>query len=86
MQTKNPKVVIDLKDLVQRIEAGQNEFFISLAGGGLRSSKDIWYDSAKKQFEVFHSVSGCMEKYSHDELLTETNIGKALEVGALISY
>jgi len=54
--------------------------FIAL-NGGARSSKHIWLDG--KQFEVINHIDDTEQCLSEKELWTESNIGEALDKGAL---
>jgi len=82
--TQKYQKVLDLTDLIDLINSGKSEFFISL-NGGLRSSKDISYDNESEEFQVFHSIDGSIESLNHSEIM-ETNIGEALKVGALLVF
>lgn len=77
---KRIKNIKELKALI--IKTDPLECFISL-NGGLRSSKEISYIPKTKEFEIFQSITGTMDLYTEKEMLKETNIGKALKVGAL---
>lgn len=70
---------------LKKIASGESsaDCFIALAGGIVRSSKDIHYDG--KVFEIFHGIDGSTETMTEKQLL-KSNIGKALEVGALFLY
>ncbi len=61
------------------------ECFISLAGGLARSSKNIFYDSEAKLYNVCHEIDWHYEDYTEVDLL-RSNIGEALKVGALFAY
>jgi len=82
----NSKKIKNLEDLISRIKAGQNEFFVSLAGGNVRSSKNIWFDENSRSFTVYNEIDGTTQECTESQILTETNIGKALESGALFAY
>lgn len=83
MNTANKyQKVVDLADLIDLINSGKNDFYITL-GGGLVSSKYIEYDAETEDFSIFHSIDGHFQNYTHDELMKESNIGIALEKGAL---
>lgn len=54
----------------------------------VRSSKTIFYDSTEKKYDITHEIDGTQETLTESEMLDEnkTNIGKALEAGALYKY
>ena len=58
---------------------------VAVAGGLARSSKSIFYSSKEKYFSVKHEMDWTEENMTEAQLLT-SNIGKALEVGALYAY
>ena len=86
MTTSQPKWhrVHDFDEFRALVASGQTEFAISLAGGALISRKQVW-PTAIGGYEVFHGIDGRFEMLSEAELLSETNIGRALEVGALFA-
>jgi hypothetical protein len=60
------------------------ECHIVLGGGGLRSSKDIYFGRDEcEPWEVFHNIDGELISYS-DEEIKASNIGKAIESGCLV--
>ena len=66
---------------------GRAEFFIYLAGGLCRSSKQIHYDATKKKFEIYNESDetwqyGITEKTLH----TKTMIPEAIEKGAMFCF
>lgn len=71
------KSISQLKNLA--IGEKQLDCFIDLSNG-LRSSKDISYNG-KGLWDVFHSISGTTDTLTDKELLTQTNIGKAIKSG-----
>ncbi len=79
------KTVLELRRLAKDKTL---ECFISLAGGMVRSSKTIFYDSTEKKYDITHEIDGTQETLTESEMLDEnkTNIGKALEAGALYKY
>lgn len=60
--------------------------FILLAGGLMRSSKQIYYDTVSKVFEIWNDIDGTTLTVSEAELKTETNIIEALKKGCLYKY
>lgn len=72
-----------IKNLAEIKTIRQHDVFLSLAGGAVRSSKDIYFNG--NTFEVFHSISGTMETLTEKKLL-ESNIGIALTNGCLYRY
>ena len=85
METKTKmEKVKDLADLIDRVNAGQKDFLVALCGGSVVSRKEIMYDNEDEVFTVLHCIDGVMEEYNHDQLYKETNIGEAIEKGALL--
>jgi len=80
---KNINSITELKQLADNDAL---ECFISLAGGLARSSKTIFYESETKLFNIQSEMDGSCEDITEVELLKDSNIGKALEVGALYAY
>jgi hypothetical protein len=80
------KKINSITELVRLSDNDTLECFISLAGGLARSSKSIFYDSETKLFNILHEIDGTCEDITEVELLKDSNIGKALEVGALYTY
>ena len=76
----------DLDHLKKMAEKEPLECFIKL-NFGARSSKRISYSSEEeKPFYIYHEIDGSEEKLKETELLTESNIGHALSLGALYAY
>ncbi len=73
-----------IKTLRQLKKAAKNglDCFI-LLNFGLKSSKHIWYDESSKQFEIINFIDGSEVCLKEKELFSNSNIGKALEKGAL---
>lgn len=73
-----------VKDLthLQTLCQDTSDFFIVLRGG-LRSSKNIYFDG--EVFEVIHEIDWSEETITAEELPTH-RIGEALEKGALYAY
>lgn len=74
--------VQNLANLIDLCEQNKSEFFVLLRGG-LRSSKNIYFDG--KEFEVTHEIDFSSESMTAKELCAST-IGKAMSVGALYCY
>ncbi len=73
----------DIKHLKQlAYEEEGVECFISL--GGLRSSKRIWYED--NTFEIVNEIDDSEQTLKEEELWTDSNIGEALDKGALYKY
>lgn len=66
----------------------KNEDFIIHLNGGVYSRKEIYYYPESKTYDVFHSIDGRIENFTPEKLLTETNIGEAMEKNAFshVSY
>ena len=79
------KKIVSIEMLKEECAKGVEDYFISLAGGLARSSKNISWNSDDKEFEVEHEIDGSFERILEEEL-AKTNIGEALKVGALFSY
>lgn len=75
----------NIDELKSLSKEGPIECFILLRGG-LRSSKDIDYDSVKQRFTIYNSIDDSEQYLSEKELHTDTNIGMALDNGALYKY
>lgn len=56
------------------------DFFI-LLNYGLRSSKRIWWNGT--HFFILNNIDDTEEKLTPEQLYTESNIGKAINVGSL---
>jgi hypothetical protein len=65
-----------LEQLKRECLERQRSGFISL-NGGLRSSKDIYFDGTT--FDVFHSIDGTSETLTPRALM-KTNIGEAIKL------
>ena len=84
-----PCIITSLEQIREACEEKPSKMadFVILLGpkGELRSSKQIIYNGKDRKgqdiFEVFHSIDGSFITYKGDKLLTETNIGKAIELG-----
>ena len=83
-----PDPVVDVEHMksICKKEGGQASFFIVLAGGAARSSKDITF-STEDGWTIFNNIDDSWQDYRTDRnMLKFTNIGKALEKGAFYSY
>lgn len=60
------------------------EFFISLGGGLVRSSKSAMLIGEK--FVILNEADNSEDVLTEKELFTKSNIGEAIEKGALYSY
>lgn len=60
--------------------------FISLAGGLMRSSKNIFWNG--KHYEILNEIDGSTQKLTERQLFNKhySNIGEALKCGALYKY
>jgi len=79
--------VKSLDDLKQRISDGEHDFYIQL-NFGLRSSKYIDMSEDGKTFYVTNEIDGTEQELTEQQLMdrTYTNIGYALQHGALYAY
>lgn len=71
----------NIEELKNAIDKENYEFFISLAGGMLRSSKTITI-TEKGKFEILNEIDSTIEILTEKQLWTKSNIGKALDSGA----
>jgi hypothetical protein len=82
------KKITTLEELKAECKDG-GDFFI-LLNGNLRSSKHICWDEKSKQFEVLNEIDDTEQCLSETEIMNpnseETNIGKAISMGAFIKY
>lgn len=69
-----------LDEMKDHFIEGHASFVIALMGGGLVSRKEI-RPRPEGHIEVFHGIDGRIEELAEHELLTETNIGKAMARG-----
>lgn len=80
------KQIKDIEELKQLCSKGYAGVFI-LLNFGLRSSKDIEYDSNTDTWRVFNYIDDTEQiGLTYDELKENTNIPLALERGALYKY
>jgi len=54
-----------------------------ILNGGLRSSKNVFWDKNRNVFEIHNDIDGSGQTLFEDELHIETNIVTAIEQGAL---
>jgi len=85
VKQKNKDRQIKTIEKLKKLAANGLECFI-LLNGGLRSSKYISYDPDRKTFYVLHYIDGSDETLTESQILdsVRTNIGEAMEKGALI--
>lgn len=79
-----PVKITSLEEL-KELAVPDAEFFIML-NFGLRSSKRIEYDDEKDSWWVYNDIDDTEMTLTTEELAKETNIIKALEMGALYLY
>lgn len=81
------KKVKNIEHLKEMIEEGTHDFFIQL-NFGLRSSKTIDYYPETDEFDIFNEIDGTGQMLTSKNLFNKefTNIGYAIEHGALYSY
>ena len=80
--------VKDIEHLNSLIGAGKTEYFIAL-NFGLRSSKDISFAaSGEHRYRVYNHIDDTEQILTEEQLFNEgeTNIGKAINCGALYAY
>ena len=73
----------ELRTLSQ--ESERVECYIALQGGG-RSSKIVWFDEMREGipvYEILNEIDDSRQLLTEPELWTESNIGQALDYGAL---
>lgn len=86
LKPRKPKKIESLDELKQICSKGYTEVFI-LLNFGLRSSKEIEYDTETDTWRVFNYIDDSeLIGLTYDELKTDTNIPLALERGALFKY
>lgn len=84
-------LVTSLSDLQDRANFNINEdgcqCFVSLAGGLIKSSKQIWYYPESNTYDVHNDIDDTdFEEIDLPTLTRETNIIEALDKGALYAY
>ena len=60
------------------------DFYISLANGMLRSSKEIMYNDNEGIFYIFNEIDGTCQECTPEQVGQETNIIQAIDNGSLI--
>ena len=76
--------VKSLEELKKICSNDYQDFYISLANGMLRSSKEIMYDDKEKLFSIFNGIDGEFYEYCETQLFQHTNIIQAIDNGNLI--
>lgn len=74
-----------IEELKEYTKVCFKDLFISLGGGGIRSSKEIYYNEPNDTFEIFHGIDGSVGTYTIEQLAEETNIITAMEKNALFA-
>lgn len=89
----NYKKINSLSELKQAIENDENEFFILLGGGHIRSSKNIRFDDSidsneQYKFSIINEIDDSEQILSESEIMNNefTNIGDAITKGAFYQY
>lgn len=82
---------MSVDDLQIALDGGEHEFFISLSGGAIRSSKNIEYaekvdKNGENKFSIINEIDNTEQILSADELFTHSNIGKAILNGGFYQY
>lgn len=75
--------VKNMKHFRELLNAGRHEYFIVLAGGLVRSSKDIELIENGK-FCVVNYIDDTTQHLTEKELYTKSNIGEALDKHSLV--
>ena len=78
------KSVKSLEELKSICSNEYKDFYISLANGLARSSKEIMYNEEENIFHIFSSIDGEYFDYTEKELSQYTNILHAIKTGTLI--
>ena len=87
MTKKLIHTVEELKEICLTQNGEYVDFFIALAGGTMRSSKQISYNSSNNTFSVINEIDNSyQDDLTEDELGSETNIIFAIEKKALYQY
>lgn len=86
------KKIKSVKELREAINKGNHEFFISLANGFIRSSKNIDFDDStdkngEYRFNILNEIDDTEQILSEKQLFTvASNIGKAIKQEAFYMY
>lgn len=76
-----------LDELKKMCDGETNDFFI-LLNFGMRSSKNISYDSSTDTFYILNEIDDTEQELNSETIMDEeyTNIGKAIKCGAFYAY
>jgi hypothetical protein len=77
------KVIHNTRQLRRAIARGQYDYAILLAGGAVRSSKNIETDG-EGRFTVWNLIDDTQQFLTGRELYTQSNLGEARRKGAFI--
>ncbi len=80
------KCVTSVSQLKSLCADRSENFFISLAGGLIRSSKDILYDSQLEKFQIHNNIDGTIQLLTENQLSSHSNIGEAIRGKAFFVY
>lgn len=75
-----------IEELKERATDNQIDCFISLAGGLAKSSKTVEFMTDENKFWIHNDIDGSEQTLTAEELSTESNIGEAIQKGALYLY
>jgi hypothetical protein len=75
-----PQLVADLPDLLARVKAGHQEFAIALNGGAY-SRKRICFRGGL--WRITNYIDATSQSLTDAQLFSESNVGLAVEMGAL---
>lgn len=86
-RTRKITRVKSLDELKQICDGRMRDFFIQL-NFGIRSTKAISYDSSTDKFYIVNIIDDSEQELSSKEIMDEnnSNIGKAIELGAFYQY
>ena len=82
MKRTRVKSIEELKTIC--LDDYYQDFYISLANGMLRSSKEIRYNKEEDIWEIMNGIDGTYLEYSTTQLFQHTNIIQAIDNGSLI--
>ena len=82
---KQIKTIEELKELASTPDGLECSITLN---GGITSSKHIWYSDRRKVFNIVNFIDSTDQELSERELFDNnlTNIGEALNLGALYKY
>jgi hypothetical protein len=87
MKYKKIESIAALRKAATNSDGGYSEFFISLGGGMLRSSKQISYSTVDETFCIINEIDDTFqEDLTEEDLKLETNIYDAIESGGFYQY